>query len=379
MDEIELISYLIGDIYDAALDRSVWQTVLQKTCEFVRGQTAMLVAASSVQIHFYSQWGHEPRFIESWQRTYQRINPAQVPVMALKVGEIKTVGEFMPYEEWLASRFYREWIAPQGLGDGMYGIFEKSATSHAGVALIKSARDGPIDDQAKRRFGLLYPHFRRAVAIGRIVDLHRFEAAALADSLDGLAAAMFLVDADGRLVHVNKAAQAMLDQADVIRAAANRFGTADRHADGLLGGIFAAAEKGDGAISTMGIDVPLASRDGERYVAHVLPLTSGARRKAGVAYNAAAAVFVHKAELDLPHPLETIANVFKLTSAEMRVLMMIVELGGVREVAPVLGIGESTVKTHLQHVFEKTGVSRQADLVKLVAGYMSPLQTAASQ
>jgi hypothetical protein len=27
----------------------------------------------------------------------------------------------------------------------------------------------------------------------------------------------------------------------------------------------------------------------------------------------------------------------------------------------------------MQHVFEKTGTQRQAELVKLVAGYMSPL------
>jgi DNA-binding CsgD family transcriptional regulator len=53
--------------------------------------------------------------------------------------------------------------------------------------------------------------------------------------------------------------------------------------------------------------------------------------------------------------------------------MMIVQLGGVPEVAPVLGISETTVKTHLQHVFDKTGTRRQADLVKLVAGYMNPL------
>jgi DNA-binding CsgD family transcriptional regulator len=39
----------------------------------------------------------------------------------------------------------------------------------------------------------------------------------------------------------------------------------------------------------------------------------------------------------------------------------------------VLGISEITVKTHLQHIYEKTGSSRQVDLVKLVAGYMSPL------
>ena len=41
----------------------------------------------------------------------------------------------------------------------------------------------------------------------------------------------------------------------------------------------------------------------------------------------------------------------------------------------MLGISETTVKTHLQRVFEKTGTSRQSDLVKLVAGYINPLVT----
>jgi DNA-binding CsgD family transcriptional regulator len=31
------------------------------------------------------------------------------------------------------------------------------------------------------------------------------------------------------------------------------------------------------------------------------------------------------------------------------------------------------VKTHLHHVFEKTGTTRQAQLVKLVAGYANAL------
>ncbi len=53
--------------------------------------------------------------------------------------------------------------------------------------------------------------------------------------------------------------------------------------------------------------------------------------------------------------------------------MMIVQVGGVPEVAPILGIAEPTVKKHLQHIFEKTSTGRQADLVKLVASYMSPL------
>jgi DNA-binding CsgD family transcriptional regulator len=105
----------------------------------------------------------------------------------------------------------------------------------------------------------------------------------------------------------------------------------------------------------------------------VLPLTSGARRKAGATYSATAAVFVRKAAFEVPHPLKAIESAYKLTPAEMRVLMMIVQIGGVPEVAPALGLSESTVKTHLQRIFHKTGTARQADLVKLVAGYRSPL------
>ena len=92
-----------------------------------------------------------------------------------------------------------------------------------------------------------------------------------------------------------------------------------------------------------------------------------------MAYSAIAAVFICKTELDLPHPVEALANAYKLTPAEMRVLMAIVQIGGVPEVAPVLGVSETTVKTHLQHIFSKTGTARQADLVKLIAGYMSPV------
>jgi DNA-binding CsgD family transcriptional regulator len=45
----------------------------------------------------------------------------------------------------------------------------------------------------------------------------------------------------------------------------------------------------------------------------------------------------------------------------------------VPEVASALGIASSTVKTHLGRVYDKTGTARQADLVKLVAGFTSPL------
>ena len=54
------------------------------------------------------------------------------------------------------------------------------------------------------------------------------------------------------------------------------------------------------------------------------------------------------------------------------VLFAVVEAGGVGDVAALLGLSQATVKTHLRQVFAKTGVARQAELVRLVAGFLSP-------
>ena len=62
-----------------------------------------------------------------------------------------------------------------------------------------------------------------------------------------------------------------------------------------------------------------------------------------------------------------------MTPSELRVLLAIVQVGGVPETAEALGIGEATVKTHLHRLFNKTGAGRQADLVKLIAEFSSPL------
>jgi DNA-binding CsgD family transcriptional regulator len=69
---------------------------------------------------------------------------------------------------------------------------------------------------------------------------------------------------------------------------------------------------------------------------------------------------------------DAIAAAFRLTPSELRVLMAIVEIGGVPDIAAKLGIAETTVKTHLGRLFEKTGAGRQADLVKIAAGFAAP-------
>jgi DNA-binding CsgD family transcriptional regulator len=105
----------------------------------------------------------------------------------------------------------------------------------------------------------------------------------------------------------------------------------------------------------------------------MLLLTSGRRRRAGATYSGVAAIFVAKASLNAVHPLQSLAAAYKLTPTEMRVLLALVQVGGIPEAVPVLGISETTIKTHLSRIFAKTGSKRQADLVKIVAAYASPL------
>jgi DNA-binding CsgD family transcriptional regulator len=137
--------------------------------------------------------------------------------------------------------------------------------------------------------------------------------------------------------------------------------------------LFAAAAGGDTPIESSVTSLPLRARDGTRYVMHVLPLASGARRPAGAPYDATAALFICKAAAEAPSAPEIIAQAYNLTPTELRVLLAIAEVGGVPEVAAALGVAETTIKTHLSRLFAKTGGRRQADLVKIVAGFVNPL------
>jgi DNA-binding CsgD family transcriptional regulator len=252
-------------------------------------------------------------------------------------------------------------------------VLERSTTSAALVLVFRHERDGLVDDETRRRMRLLVPHIRRAALIGKVLDLKKAEAATFADTLDGIGAGLFLVDATGRIVHANAAGHGQLEKAEILRGTGGRLVANNPESDEALADVLASAAGGDDAIGIKGVALPLRARDGEHHVAHVLPLTSGVRRRAGTSYRAVAALFVHKAAMERPSLPEVIAKAYKLTPMQLRVLLAVVEVGGVPEVAEALGIAETTVKTHLGHIYEKTGVGRQSELVKLVAGFSNPL------
>jgi DNA-binding CsgD family transcriptional regulator len=374
MGEADELSQVIGDVYDASLDPALWPGAIESICGFIGAASAGLHSQDAISratdaLFWWGRAPSAPHYFRTYVEKYGKINPIFPGVIFFDIEQRLAIPDVISCEEFVQTRFFREWLAPQSLMDGLFSTLEKGVRSCAVFTAMRDAEQGPADDQMRRRFELITPHVRRAMLIGKVIDLHRVEAAALADTLDELASGMFIVDSSSRIIHANVAAHRLIAEANVLRATNGRLSAFELNGSRNLLQVFAAAQAGDAAIGKGGIAVPLTARNGERYVAHVLPLTSGARRKAGVSYSATAAMFIRKAGLDLPSPPEAVANQFKLTSAEVRVLFAIVQIGGVPEVAPVLGISDQTVKSHLHRIYGKTGTKRQADLVKLVASY----------
>ncbi|MEO8320316.1 MAG: LuxR C-terminal-related transcriptional regulator [Bradyrhizobium sp.] len=376
LPEMEVLSELIETIYDATLDRGLWQDALRKSSEFVGGSTSMIywkdVARRAGQTILY--WHPGPSGLQArYFGEYDRIDPISTTQFLFGIEELYSVEDCLPYHEYVETRVYKEYVTPNGWVDHLAATLDKSATCFTLFGIFRSRDQGLVDAEMRRRMRLIVPHVRRAVLIGNLLDLKTAEATALADTLHGLAAGVFLVDENGQIVFVNVSGQSMLDEGRILRRKNSMLTVTDQAAGAALSKIIASAGGGDASVGASGVAVPLTPPREEPWLAHILPLTSGARRKAGLAYSVVAAVFVRKASLETPSSLQTLSKLYKLTPSELRVLALISEVGGVPAVAGVLGISEPTVKTHLHHLFIKTGASNQAGLVKLIAGHASPL------
>jgi hypothetical protein len=288
--QTERLSTLIGDVHDAALDPALWVDVLDKTARFVGGPAASLYSRDAVSRAASAayQFGLDPRYVRLYVEEYARLDPTLPGYFFAEIEQPVHVPDVMPYDEFLQTRFYKEWSRPQGIVDSVNVVLDRSATTAAMFVVFRHERDGLVDEEARRRMRLIVPHIRRAVLIGRVIELKKAEAATFADTLDGISAGMFLVDAQGCIVHANASGHLLLAGGSLLHAVGRKLSTHDTSAEQALHEVFLAAGNGDTAVGVKGVALPLRARDGDHYVAHVLPLTSGVRRRAGTNYRGGA-------------------------------------------------------------------------------------------
>jgi DNA-binding CsgD family transcriptional regulator/PAS domain-containing protein len=372
MSEDNELRRVVGRLYDAALNPALWADALARIAGFVGGQAGILNPNSLVSkfVDAGDHVGLDLQYIQMHSETCGEFDPlATVP--RFDVGRVVRLPEFMSHDDGCDGRIQRGSARPAGWDDVASAVIERPERSCKLLGAGRNEADAKVDDKMRRRMTLVAPHVRRAVLIGKALDRKANEAAAFADILDSLSAGLFLIDADGRIVHANAAGRGILAGGDFLRSIDGRLAARDTKANRTLQNMF--TSEGNLDISGKGIALPLTSRDGEYHIAHVLPVGARGRPCAGMPRTVVAAVFVCKATLGSPSSAEVIRRTYQLTRTELRVLLAIVNVGGIREVATALGVADCTIKTHVGRLFEKTGAGRQADLVKLVAGFFTPL------
>jgi len=372
--DIDAFSAMVGSIYDAVIDNDLWPAALLHIREFATGQCATIFTkdvASRTGGVVYDDGGIAASFRDDYFRSYVRLDPTFVAQYYAKIGEPMATEDFLPYDEFVASRFYKEWAEPQGLVDFAAVAIEKSATSIAMFGVFRHQRHGLVDDAMRGRLRLVAPHVRRAVEIGRLLDRQTTAIADFTATFDELKTAVVLIDAHGGVRHVNLAAHSLIERGAIFRVDHSRLTGATPSISNLLGDLYRAGET-DLGLGPDGIAVPL-GRDGEvDLVLSALPLSGG--RRAGSSRGAALALLISPARPPAAlAPPELIARRFNLTPAELRILLTITEIGGVPATAEALGVSQSTVKFHLKGLYLKTGVHRQAELVKLLTVASSSL------
>jgi hypothetical protein len=100
VDEAEELSLLIGDIYDASLDRALWPDAVNRIRTYLRAHMASLVSqdavTKAVDVHF--MLGPEQKFLDQYNEKYFKINPIFPTVMFLEIEQRNVLADVLPWK-----------------------------------------------------------------------------------------------------------------------------------------------------------------------------------------------------------------------------------------------------------------------------------------
>jgi DNA-binding CsgD family transcriptional regulator/PAS domain-containing protein len=363
---------LIGVIYDAVLDPSLWHEALDR----IRGHFKLHNAMMGL-----TRLGYEPTSVAiavNIPELYLTMQGAEYTAEILRLwGGPEQVSRY-PIEEpvsvrtvsserdFATNKYYLDFGAPQELDDMVAVVLTRDRRQVGNVGFGRHRDFGPVTEDVIAGLRVLAPHLRRAALITGILDEERRRSTMLEAVLSAVRSGIVLVDRSARLIYANPAAQAIIDAGDPLRTDRGRLELRGEVVAGHLHIAVQAAAEGDIPLGRRGIAIPGTRADGSPFVAHILPLLDRTVR-AGLPGEAVAAVFVADRDDDPQFVTDAATLIYSLTPTEARVFELIVGGHSSTEMARLLAIAPSTLKSHTLRLFDKTGQHRRSDLVRLAA------------
>jgi DNA-binding CsgD family transcriptional regulator len=360
---------LVGAIYDAALDATLWPDVLNRIGDAVGGPEILFgVYDPATGLSNMLSPRIDPVLIGSLMDWAPR-NPLLPLGIGQAPGKVFTVGDFITSDEFTATDFYNEWWRPAGYDTEP--LTTNLLVDHGATGILTShhsLRRQPFDSGQKRLFAAFAQHLVRAVALQRRLYHLTFASESALGGFEELHQGFLLVDAQARPVFVNRTGRALLDARDGLLLEAGALSAPDaddgRNLRALIASCAMEANITTGGQATL-------RRPSGRLPLHVL--VTPVRQETAVAampwtimQRPAAIVLISDPETEMRARIEALRDRFGLTPAEAAFALEIVKGDGRQATADRLGITVGTARSHLTKIFDKTGVTRQAELVRLL-------------
>ena len=366
---------LLDLIYSTVPDPARWSDVLIGVSDYLGAPGGMLAYVPPLGSRKPAEQilGRLPE--KPWAIFRERYawNPWTAAVVPVPFGKAVSADSLIERGSIQKTDFYADVLKPWGHVD-MLAIKYKSLAADGGVGglgFCLSQRGVADVEERVRRLDHLSPHLCRALEASRLLSGSADGSRQMSVMLDLMPNAALLLDATGRIIQANDAAGALLRQSDGI---AFDTGGNIQLASALPGERQALARALKDALDiTIGprgrpfepVRVSRPSGAAPLLIVAV-PLPRSSTTFWDMISPARALVVIVDPSAKTRTKSAAIQSAFGLTAAEARVALLLASGINGAQMPALLGVTATTVKTHLKHCYEKTGVHSQAELSRLL-------------
>lgn len=361
-------SDLIAAIYDTAIDSSRWDEVVRRIVEATKSISGVVLAhqldslthhvdASRVE----ASYNVDPFYSDAFEKTYYKasVNPLTPAAVALAPGEVLAASFITQTDRFRATAFYNEFLRPQGCADCVgIGLCHTPAASEM-LVLQRSPNATLVEPPEWHLLETIAPHLKRASELHQELARARALTGSLGAAVAAAGFAVFLLSEDSRILFANAKAEDLM-RLGALRCEGGRLAGGTPPLTHRLHTLARHAAKG-----WSGGTLELPRSEDRPLLAHVIPLAPHRALPIFDIDRPAAAVFIADPASNSGAQIRRFAERFGLTPGETRVLTEILAGSGLSAAAMALKITRATVRTHAQHIFEKTGTERQTELIRL--------------
>jgi DNA-binding CsgD family transcriptional regulator len=353
-------------IYDATLADGALHGALESIAGLLRGEHAMLLArepaCADVTLAASARMDERgfARFLSP-----EAAGWLDAATQAMPSGLVAIQSHHVSDRDFERTDFYNEFVRPVGGFHGM-SVCHRLPGLSSFLAVCRRRRDDDFDTSDQAALQSLSPHLSVALRLRQQLCVADMRATGALAALERLSTGVIVVDAAAHLVFANEIALGLFRDGGGFALDHDGLSAPDPAATRALRRLIATSA--DLPASNGGGTVALARGEGRAPLRIVVAPFRPARVGLDMPRpgKPLAILLVTDPERQRDARRELLRRRFGLTAAEADLALEIARGDGRKAAAARLDIAVTTARTHLTHIFEKTGVRRQAELVRLL-------------